>query len=472
MLSAGLWWPPRTRRLSGQRHVVSVYLNGTRVSERSIDIRKNSVTPVEFSVAANKVGFVEGMVELEDDELQYDNRRYFAIQIPEQIHTLLVGTARDLQYPRLALSTRTSTSESAIALDEVAPGRLSSVEIKRADVIVLCSTQGFTSAQISELTSFVKGGGGLVLFPGTQIEPGTFNALFSGGLGLPPLTAIDRPSPQSSGAASFVEFEKVELQHPLFEGMFDGQNPEALRRPSVTTSVGGRQVESPRIQISARFASSPQSNPVITLTNGAPFLTEHRVGGGRVLLYAVPPTLDWSDFPTKGLFVPLLHRSVLYLARQQTRSEDALPGSEVVIRSNAAGTGAWTVRNPENVDIVASPSTQAFQQLLRFSATDLPGIYTVSAGNTPFQKFVVNLDPRESHTGKSTAAEIESLLHRLGVESGSVETEHQPENLERTVLQTRFGVELWKYFLILALIVAVIELLVARSSKQEPIQVP
>jgi hypothetical protein len=322
------------------------------------------------------------------------------------------------------------------------------------------------------LTAFVKGGGGLILFPGTQIEPGSFNALFAAGLNLPSLSAIDRPSQQSAEGGSFIEFDKVELQHPLFEGMFDGQNAQALKRSSATTSVGGRQVESPRIQISARFASSPQSNPIITLTNGAPFLTEHRIGSGRILLYAVPPTLDWSDFPTKGLFVPLLHRSVLYLARQQTRSDDALPGSEVVIRSNAASTGAWTVRNPEKVDIVASPAIQAFQQLLRFSATDLPGIYTVSAGNIPLEKFVVNLDPLESRTQKSSPAEIGSLLARLGIESGSVETENHIENLGQTVLQTRFGVELWKYFLILALIVAVIELLVARSSKQEPISVP
>jgi hypothetical protein len=455
-----------------QDHVVSVYLNGTRVAERSIDIRKNTVTPVEFSVVANKVGFVEGIVEIEDDELQYDNRRYFVLQIPERIRALLVGTPRDLQYPRLALSTRTSASESAVALDEVSPGRLSSVEIKRADVILLCTSQGFTPAQVSELSAFVKGGGGLILFPGTQIEPGGFNALFVAGLTVPSLSTVDRPSKQPAEGGSFIEFEKVELQHPLFEGMFDGRNAQALKRPSAATSAGGSQVESPRIQTSARFVLAPQSNPIITLTNGAPFLTEQRVGSGRILVYAVPPTLDWSDFPTKGLFVPLLHRSVLYLARQQTRSDEAMPGAEVVIRSNAASRGAWTVRNPENVDVVASPTVQVFQQLLRFSATDFPGIYTVSAGNLPLQKFVVNLDPMESRTQKSTSAEIGTLLWRLGIESGSVASENRIEDLGRTVLQSRFGVELWKYFLILALIVAVIELLVARSPKQETIPVP
>ena len=83
-----------------QDHVVSVFLNGTRVAERSVDIRKHTALPVEFSVAANATGFIEGFVETEDDDFQYDNRRYFVIKIPDRIRALMVGGAGDLRYPR------------------------------------------------------------------------------------------------------------------------------------------------------------------------------------------------------------------------------------------------------------------------------------------------------------------------------------------------------------------------------------
>jgi hypothetical protein len=208
------------------------------------------------------------------------------------------------------------------------------------------------------------------------------------------------------------------------------------------------------------------------MTNGAPFLVEQRLGSGRVLLYAIPPTTDWSDFPLKGIFVPLLHRSVLYLARQQARAEEALPGAEVVIRSGVAAGGTWTIRNPEKIDLIATPTPLAFQQTFRFDATDQPGVYKVLAKEGTFQEFVVNLDPRESQTRKATGAETDALLQRLGIEKSSVRESNQAETIERTVLESRFGVELWKYLLILALIVAVIELLVARSSKQDTLSVP
>jgi hypothetical protein len=455
-----------------QDHVVSVFLNGTRVAERSVDIPKHSDLSVEFSVAANSTGYVEGFVEIEDDDFQYDNRRHFVLQIPEQVRALLVGTVSDLRYPRLALSTRTSTSESALVLSEVAPDKLSSVEIRHADVIVLCTSQGLSTAQISELSAFVKSGGGLALFPGTQIDPVAFNALMGPGLTMPSLTAIDRPSKPTAESESFLEFDKVELQHPLFEGMFESAKNQSAKGSSRSTSTALQRVESPRIQTSARFALGPQSNPVITLTNGAPFLAEQRLGSGRVLLYAVPPTTDWSDFPLKGIFVPLLHRSVLYLARQQARAEEALPGAEVIIRSSVATGGTWTIRNPEKVDLIATPTPQAFQQTLRFNATDQPGVYRVLAKEGTLQEFVVNLDPRESRTQKATSAEIDALLERLGIEKSSVRESNQAETIERTVLESRFGVELWKYLLILALAVAVIELLVARSSKQDTVPVP
>ena len=454
-----------------QDHVVSVFLNGTRVAERSVDIRKNSVIPVEFSVAANTTGYIEGFVETEDDDFQYDNRRYFVLKIPERIRALLVGGESELRFPRLALTARATASASALVIDEATPEHLSSVDIKRADVIVLCTSTGFSASQVAELAAFVRSGGGLALFPGTQIDPASFNTLMAAGFSIPSLSGIDRSAKPASEADSYVEFGKVELQHPLFEGMFEAKNDQSRKGTSTGSPSAAVRVESPRIRISARFVLTPRSNPIITLANGAPFLSEQQLGTGRILVFAVPPTTDWSDLPLKGIFVPLLHRSVLYLARQQAQAEEAVPGSEVVIRSNVATSGTWTIRNPEKVDVIATPVPQAFQQSLRFSGTVLPGIYTVLAKEGTVQQFVVNLDARESETQKASSAEINALLERLGIDRSAVKESNQANEIDRAVLESRFGVELWKYLLILALIVAVIELLVARSAKQETVPV-
>ena len=450
-----------------QDHVVGVFLNGTRVAERSIDLPKKSLVPVEFSVTAGAVGYVQGFVEIEDDDFPYDNRRYFVLQIPDQIRVLLVGEPLELQYPRLALATRTSETESALTLSEISPDRLNSTMIRRSDVIILCTAQGFSSSQISELRAFVNDGGGLAIFPGVQLDANGFNAQFSAGLSLPPCVGVDRSSASRAEIGSYTEFDKVELRHPIFEGMFESPSTPLSKHSPASTPGAARRIESPRIRSSARYTLSAQSNPIITLTNGGAFLSEHSIGSGRVLLFAVPTTTEWSDFPLKGLFVPMMHRTVLYLGHQQVRADNVLPGSEIAIRSNAVTSDIWTIRNPQSVEVTAAPFRQSIQRVLRFAATDLLGLYEVSANTTVLQKFVVNLDSRESQMARAAPAEMDNLLKRIGIESSTVRTADQTTDLERNVLESRFGVELWKYFLMLALVVAIIESLVARTTKRE-----
>lgn len=452
---------------SVQDHVVGVFLNGTRVAERSIDLPKNSSVPIEFSVTAGSVGYVQGFVEIEDDDFPYDNRRYFVLQIPDQIRVLLVGGASDVQYPKLALATRTSETESALTLSETPPDRLNSTMIRRADVIFLCTSQGLSSSQISELRSFVNDGGGLAIFPGAQFDAQGFNAQFAGGLSLPRCIGIDQSSPAGAEIGSYTEFDKVELRHPIFEGMFEARSTPLSPASPASARGESRKVESPRIRSAARFALTAQSNPIISLSNGGSFLTEHSIGSGRLFLFAVPTTTAWSDFPLKGLFVPMMHRAALYLGHQQARARDILPGDEIVIRSDAVTSDLWTIRNPQNVEVTANPSRQSVQRVLRFTGTDQLGLYEIASNTIVLQKFVVNLDSRESRLELPAPAAIDNLLRRLGIEGSAVRTIHHTIDLERSVQESRFGVELWKYFLMLALVVAIIELLVARTTKRE-----
>lgn len=452
-----------------QDHVVSVFLNGTRVAERSADLPRNSTVPVVFSVPADAVGYIEGFVELEDDDVDYDNRRYFGIFIPDRINALLVGTNETTRYPRLALSTLPSAIGSALIFEEVRPERLSSVEIRRANVVILTTSQGFSSAQISELSSFVKSGGGLILFPAQRLEPGTFNEQMASGLGAAAVTGVDSSVSVDGKPRSFVEFEKAELRHPLFEGIFESGDNHSTPATLPTRPTPPRQLESPRIRISARFAPSAQSTPVITMTNGAPFLIERQAGAGRLLIYAVSPTNEWSDFPSRGLFVPLLLRSVRYLAHQALYAQEVVSGSEVILRSSAGLTGPWTIHTPLRHDIAVTPSQQLFPQLFRFSETDEPGIYTLFAKDAPVQKFVVNLDFRESLIARASSEDLERSLQRVGIQSSAVHEAAKADELKSAVLESRFGTELWKHCLVVALLLAVIELLVARTSKKETI---
>jgi hypothetical protein len=445
-----------------QDHVVSVFLNGTRVSQRGVDVQSGESADVEFSIVPNAAGYISGFVELEDDDFEYDNHRYFVIYVPEHVRVLIVGRPAEARFVSLALATRQSSSGSSFDLQEVSPNQLSSVQIDAADVVVLTNGQDLSAPQANELSSFLTNGGGMVIFPEPQVQPAVFNKVVAAPLKLPTITGIDGSVSQSG---SFVEFEKIDLRHPVFQGMFEeqGASPQGQRATAPTQ----RSVESPRVNMSVRYALTARSNPIITLSNGVPFLLEQQVGSGRAFLYAVAADLRWSDFPLKGLFVPLLHRSISYLDQEGEQPGETLAGDEILIKSRVRTRVPWTVQDPDKGEVVVTPASSGSRQLARFTGTDRVGIYSVAAGGETIEMFAVNLDPRESNTTKAPAAVIEGMLHRLGIDPASVKEVQEPQDLERTILQSRFGVELWKYLLLAALLIALAELIVARTSKQE-----
>ena len=76
---------------------------------------------------------------------------------------------------------------------------------------------------------------------------------------------------------------------------------------------------------------------VVRLSNGDPLLQEIRTGRGTVFVFAIAPDLGWSNLPLRGLFVPLLYRSIQYLS-----AGSALEGEQLVVGQPALVTVAST----------------------------------------------------------------------------------------------------------------------------------
>lgn len=445
--------------------IVSLFLNGERVTQKGVDIASRSSTEVEFTAVPKSAGILEGKVELESDDLDFDNRRYFTVDIPASVRVLLVGTPTDLQYVRLALGTREATTASTFQLRETTTERLAASDILASDVILFSNPRDLSAAQTEQLSAFLASGRGIVVFPGSQTQPVVFNADFADKLKSPALLGIEqlRPDPARDEIESFVTFDRVDLRHPVFQGMFE-EDPRlaSTRRPSSPQ----RAIETPNVKTFARFQAPPQARTVIALSNGSPFLLEAPALQGRILLFAVAPNLDWSDFPLKGLFVPLMHRAVAYLAAEPQMGE-LLVGEEASLRTRSRSTEKWTILSPTKGETVVQPTTTGREQIIRFRDTETPGIYTLNSGATAVRKFAVNLHPDESRTAKADAAELDRMYRRVGIATETLQIVEPTEEIQRTILQARLGVELWKYFLLAALIIALVEMFVARESKRE-----
>jgi hypothetical protein len=217
----------------------------------------------------------------------------------------------------------------------------------------------------------------------------------------------------------------------------------------------------------AKYTQTPQSSSIITLGDGHPFLLEQRLFKGTALLFAVSANNDWSDFPTKGLFAPILHRSVSYLGQRGAQPQVIQAGDASTISMGKHSGARITVRRPDKVDILVETVRTSVGNGFRFKETTLPGIYTIKSEQETIGKFVVTMNPDESNTVRAERKTIESMLLRLGIVPETAKTITRGADADRTILESRLGVELWKYFMAAALMVALFELALSRSTQAD-----
>jgi hypothetical protein len=442
-------------------HVISVFQDGNRATQKGIDIPSGRAIDVEFTLLPKRSGYLDGMIELEDDDLEFDNKHYFTIRIPEEIKVLLIGHQSDLRFIRLALSTRLSDSNAALKISETTWDRFSTSQTQNTDVIVFSNPYELTQSQSTSLKSFLQNGGGLILFPGNHLTTETFNTTIATPLGIPFIAAQEKPTAQIQTNNSFIEFDKCDLRHPIFSGMFE----DVYSKQSSGSLLSYHTIESPRISNSVHFVSTPRSQTIITLTNGFPFLTEEKIGNGRALIVSVAANTEWSDLPLKGLFVPLIHRSISYLAQPSTINKSLTAGDEVVLNIRTFSLQRSTIVKPDNTEVIVKQISIGNTKIIRFSDTNVPGIYLLKIEGALQDKFSINTDASESNITTANDSQKERLLKRLGIPSNTIHMIAQPQEIQRTIIETRFGAELWKHFFIVALFVAFIEMLVARESK-------
>jgi hypothetical protein len=243
-------------------------------------------------------------------------------------------------------------------------------------------------------------------------------------------------------------------------------------------------LESPQLHTIIRFSSEKTLRPIVVLGNGRAFLWEKNSGEGRIIGFSVPPTTQWSDFPLKGIFIPLLYQSVLYLSGPISNVEpmENVAGNPIEISTTRFRLQNKAVQSSRMVSIqIVDPGKKEtvlqshvkdlhegrFSTVYTFDQAMLPGMYTVRQGRDTLAIVPVNMDRAESDGSRIEKEKVVSFIQRYGIAEKQISFVKPDDSLDTIVLQSRFGIELWKYFLLAAFLTAIGEMIVARESKQE-----
>jgi len=363
---------------------------------------------------------------LAGDDTPFDNKLFLLPPQPVRLPVLFVGADGDedshglLYYLRRAFPK--TVRQNVEILVHHGTDTVPAFQLQQAQLLVLGETTA--DAPLVDARRFAQNGKIVVLPMTAATSASALGKL----LDIPALPA------QEAVLKDYALLAEIDFRDPLFVAFADPRFSDfakihwwKYRRIDPTTLPGAR--------VLAQFDS------------GDPAIVQASLGKGSVVVFASSWRPVDSQLALSSKFVPLLQALLEQSSSLPVQKAQYFVGDEVTLPSNREPA---TVRKPDGVEVSVAPGT-------KFSATDQPGIYTVSPGA---QRFVVNVPPEESRLAPFSA---ERFLH-LGV---PFHTEHETpapaarreEHAQAVELENRQ--KLWRWLLLAALGVLFLETFLA-----------
>ena len=422
--------------------VVSLFIDGERLAQQSINLNPGESKTANLEASAKSFGYSEALVEIEEDDILQDNDRYSSFFIPEKIPVLIL--ADDLNDTKLIEAALKSVSESGyfdITIKKAE--QISGLQINNFQVMILLSSD-LGNAQV-KLNQFLSSGKGIIVFPSSEMNTGFNNSLNSIGI-------------SSSGGliktekGQAIRFSETDFNHPLFENIFMDEKK--------------KQIESPEIYSYYKINPGAKGKSIIKLEDESSFLSEYTVSEGKILLFSASPVFSWSDFPIKGIFAPLITKSVMYLSAYNKSEANYFAGETINVNVSERILPQIKVVRPDKSEDFINIDENQKTDFISHSSTSLAGTYKFYSGEKLVASANVNPDPAESVTEYLSESEFDDYLEKINFNGRHIRIDKN-ENPAQMILQARFGSELWRYFVLIAILLALVEMTIARNAKKE-----
>ena len=392
-------------------------------------------------------GYHRVTVALEGDKAPFDDRQTVVMRARDEVNVLLVdgepgAEDRDSEtfFLREALAPVPPAERSSYPVKPrvVSGSNLEAEALDRYEAVVLANVADVSLAFADRLARFVEKGGGLVVFPGGNFRPESYNALLYRRHGLLPASFVPREGDIGPRTRSLIPAET---------------NPLSLER-DLLAGVKFRQIQ--RLQL-----GEGDYRVNLRYDDGQPALVESNYGQGKVFVFTSSADLAWNDFAVRPAYVPFVSRVLGGIVPSRENNLNVAAGDPVRYRLDARLVGrdatVYELEDPESLGRLTELSGDDGVSLLEFDRTDRAGPYQVTIAGEP-EPLLFSVRPSERES--SVALLGDEQLARLG---DSVTVSRWASNGKAASLEMdRQGAELWWPLLLVVIALAAVEMTLAQ----------
>lgn len=415
---------------------VSLEMNGKQAAIASINLPANGNAEAHLTFRIEKEGLHFGIISFADDPVIFDDRFHIAFDVQKTKRVEVFNQSVNNRF-----ITTLFQVDTAFEFLNTAVQRIDYAGISRNDFLVCNELTDISSALKEALTDFVGNGGSLLLLPPADGDVAGCNDLLKG-YGAGTFSTIDTAD---------TRLTDIDFQHTLLREVYS-EIPENLIRPLVKTHY--------------TISSAPGDHVVFGLRNGNPLLFSRKFGEGNLYVFATPFHQDFIDIKAAAeIVVPPLINMALFSGKIPTIAYTLGRDKSIAIRNNhdISGDGIYKfiAVDGDYSFIPAHRNTPYGTELFIGDQVKEAMRFRVMAENKEIDAVAFNYRSYESILNYYDAVQIDSMVRVDGWKNTAV-LNTAVKDAGEVLSSQKEGVKLWRWFVLLALIFLLIEVLLIR----------
>ena len=381
----------------------------------ALDTKKKSIN---FTI--QKQAF-HGYVSIVDNGLPYDNTLYFSISKTKKTNIISIGESGKSNF----LSRIYTSGE--FNFNNYTLSTLDYNKLEEQDVIVLNELEEIPQALTTTLKSFVEKGGNLIVIPSAVSSTANFNSFVS-----------------NFGNLTFKSLEnreklitKINFNHPIFNSVFENKVTN-FQYPKTKKS----------------FVLSSSSPAALSYEDQSVFLTSIANSVSAVAIFAAPINIENSNFQQSPLIVPTFYKMAM---NNQNNGVNALIIGNNNPHLTEVSLNKDAILTVKGLDEQFIPIQQILNTKVKMTFNDYPG----QAGNFSIynkKEWIENISFNYNRTESDLASANDAIL-------SNYKTAESIKSFFDTLQTDRTDNQIWKWFVIFALLFLITEMAIIRFVK-------
>lgn len=392
---------------------VSLFNNDNLIAKTSVEISDKA--SAAFSLPANEI--INGKLTINDASLQFDNTLFFNINNSAKIKVLSINQAKDSFLKRIYNTSEFNYTSTPI-------NQLNYNLLDQQHLIILNELNSIPNAMVSAIKAFTNNGGSLIVIPSKNIEKSTYNALL-----LNYATSFDNLTTNKKRITT------INYAHPLYSnGVFEKQVSN-FQYPKVNSFYS---------------VASNGASKVLSFEDDKAFLYQNR----NAYIFTTSLGNENSNFKNSPLIVPTLYNIAKFSFKipklYYTIGEENTFDVETPMQQD-------DILSLVNEDTNIIPKQQYFNNKTVINSFENPmvaGIYSIKNKAKSIANVSYNYSRNESDLVYSNLSNLEGVI-----------VNHSITDVFNAIKSNSKINALWKWFVIFALALLLIEMLILKYFK-------